>query len=726
MIAAAQRETFQPSPVFQHIRQIVRQEVFTGGAIANLENAPMGKGHGNDGKPFDIETACYMKPKFAEYDKARREGRRLKLVDLSGVKTMKSFALEVCAAEHVCNGMGDVAIFFGSENAADSTATTRILNFYKGNDQGGGIPRFKKKIATMASRFDEQNGMQRFPDKTLFVLSANLGNCAQKNLAFVGLQDGYVLQRTGMIKEMLPRTTAYEKDCIIYLESQGGEKGYDFDNEYEDTDQRELHTICPHCGQNHVFNWKAFDEELMRRPESFTARPPLNIPSLDHAAWIAHHSPLLAGKVAGFQRGDDSVIKRADGSYIEAAIIRETHFQCFFCGEKWIDDGVNGKTRIFLDQKSNYIAANPNALPGNIGFNTPQWISRRLSWGKIMLEKLKAQAKIKEYAQFNDLKVWWQKVAARTWDHQNFQTRATIISAGTYDPLKYLEMFGKDEAGASLFHSVNMAVDCQEDADHKARTEKSITGWFWYIVRAYDKFGNSKQLARGYCKSWEAWRAVQAFWGVPNDRVIIDSIQWKEQVQNKAVEFRKIVQRKRPHPFYKTMEDMVTWKLLDASPGKQNFKGHRDGVIRPWSPESEVWGNMIDESGKVRRIKLARILFNKTPIMQQVDSLYSGAPGLPKFEFLSRNQLKCPDASGNELVPDTLTLSMEVDGRNGKPTMLAYENQMSAQIYNKETNKYDELRPDDHYYWCEQALLVRVGQDGLLGQSAVFASEEKT
>ncbi len=213
-----------------------------------------------------------------------------------------------------------------------------------------------------------------------------------------------------------PRTTAYEKDCIIYLESQGGEKGYDFDNEYEDTDQRELHTICPHCGQNHVFNWKAFDEEMMRRPESFVPTPPLIIPSLDHEAWIAHNQPLLKGKVAGFQRGDDALIKNKDGGYIEAAVLRETYFECFFCGGRWDDDGRTGKTRIWLDEKSNYVASRLDALPGNVGFNTPQWINRRLAWGKIMLEKLKAQRLASELGNFNDLKVWWQKVAARTWD----------------------------------------------------------------------------------------------------------------------------------------------------------------------------------------------------------------------------------------------------------------------------------------------------------------------
>ena len=385
-----------------------------------------------------------------------------------------------------------------------------------------------------------------------------------------------------------------------------------------------------------------------------------------------------------------------------------------------------GATRIYLDREAgldeNWIATRPTALPGFLGYSLPRWINPRPSWGAVMLTFRQAMESQKK-GNLMPLQEFRTKWEGEDWDEKEFTVSSRTITAGTYDPLKYLEMFGKDESGASLFHSVNMAVDCQEDADHKAKTEKSITGWFWYVVRAYDRFGNNRQLARGYCKSWASWLAVKSFWGVPNDRVMIDVVQWSEQVMNKAVEFRQMVKRSRPHPIFKTMEDSVTWKLLAASPGKQNFKGHKDGQIRPWSPEAAVYGSMIDESGKVRRIPLARILFNKTPVQLQVDSLYSGAPGMPKFDFLSREQLKCPSEDGKTLVPDTLTLSMETNARDGKPTMLAYENQMSAQIYNAETNKYDELRPDDHYYWCEQALLVRVGMDGLLGNSAVFTAE---
>ena len=51
-------------------------QFFRGGCLENLGGAPMGKGHNNDGKPFDVETACYLKPIFSAYDKAVRRGQR--------------------------------------------------------------------------------------------------------------------------------------------------------------------------------------------------------------------------------------------------------------------------------------------------------------------------------------------------------------------------------------------------------------------------------------------------------------------------------------------------------------------------------------------------------------------------------------------------------------------------------------------------------------------------
>ncbi len=258
-------------PMLRAAAAAIAAPPFRGGAVENLGGAPMLKGHGNAGQPFDLETACYLKPIFAEYDRAIANGQRLLLVIFAAVKTLKSYLGEACAADHICNRSGDAAIFFASTEAANTTSTTRILDHFKGNEQGGGIPRFQEKMKTVTSRFDDAMGAVKFPDKTFFILSANLGNCAQKNLAFVMVQDCYVLGRNGMIDEAEARTTQYKHESVIILESQGGDKGDDFDRYWQLTDQRELHVVCPGCGRPHIFNWKVYDEQAMTRGDDFEA-----------------------------------------------------------------------------------------------------------------------------------------------------------------------------------------------------------------------------------------------------------------------------------------------------------------------------------------------------------------------------------------------------------------------------------------------------------------------
>lgn len=398
-----------PQVIARALRSVGR--TFYGGCLENRGAAPMGKGHNNDGNPFDISTACYLKPIFDEYDKAIRNRTKLKLVIKAGVKTMKSFALEIMAADHVCNRNGDAAIFFGSGDVADTVSTTRIVDDFRG------FKRFQRKLESISNLTGEArhkitNGAIKFPDKTFFLLPANLNTLQQKNLGFVGLQDAFTTGKTGMIGEMLARTTQYQ-DRIVVLESQGGEEGFDFDRQYEDTDERELHVNCPLCGMANIWNWKGWHRE---RQDDFVPVPPKNIPSLDHAAWIEHHRTILLSpeyRHCGFKRGDNA--KFDDGEYNEQAILKDTHYQCYFCGGAWHDDGQFGATRIALDESSHYVAARSNALLGNIGFNIPQWVNRRLPWGEMMLGYLTGLKTNKRLGNDEEIKIWWQKVAARTW-----------------------------------------------------------------------------------------------------------------------------------------------------------------------------------------------------------------------------------------------------------------------------------------------------------------------
>ena len=624
---------------------------FRGGAVENLGGAPMGKGHGNDGQPFDIETACYKKPIYAEYDKARANGTRLKLVLKAGVKTMKSFALEVCAAEHVCNGSGDVALYFGTESAAESTATTRILNFYKGDDQfGGGIPRFREKMQTMRSRFDETNGALKFPDKTLFILSANLGNTQQKNLAFVGLEDSFVTEKSGMIKEMIARTTQYQKEAIIFLESQGGEKGFDFDTEFEDTDQRELHVNCPCCGKQHIFNWKAYDKEWMTRPEDFVAtltfaevdRIKLMVDSQYPLASEAEKqstisqelstlqkelSEKLKGKIAGFRRGADELIKLPNGAYNEAAVLRETHFECFHCGGLWRDDGEFGPTRIALDQSAgkpeNHVPLRPDALPGNVGFNIPQWINRRLPWGPMMLEKLKAERTANELGNFMPLKIWWQKVAARTWDENISAKAPEKIGATIYeiDPAKKVPGEKVRISGTDIqFNLTHMIYQAWSICERPR-----LLHYEWIKPATA---GLSDQDAREYCK--DRVRELDKLYGIEPQNSMKDCGHRPDLMREWAAEDAILV----PMPDYmgrKTMK-WISYGLLIGD-DKAGYKWANPGRAPTIARYKQYEWTQVDAFKNGRRVKVPihhRLWSN--PSIKEIAVRWRDGDSAPKIE----------------------------------------------------------------------------------------------
>lgn len=670
---------------------------FRGGAVDNLERAPMLKGHGNDGRPFDPETACYTKPIFKEYDDAVRNRRRLKLVLKAGVKTVKSFTGEVCAADHVCNRKGDAAIFFGTEATAKTGSTTRILDFFRGNDAlGGGIPRFKRKLQTITNRFDETIGELKFPDKTLFILAANLPNCQQKNLAFVMLQDAFLTGTTGMIKEMMARTTQYAREAIIFIESQGGESHFDFDAEYDDTDQRELHVACPLCGSAHAFNWRAFDEDAMTRPDDFVPTPPLIVPSLDHAAWIAHHRPILLSKdrrVAGFKRGPDERIKLPSGDYDDAAVIRETHFECFHCGGAWVDDGEDGPTRVALDRSSHYVATRKHALPSDVGFNVPQWINRRLPWGPMMLEKLKAHKTASDSANYMALKIWWQKVAARTWSRAAVAQRDAAMVTGSYetDPEKRTLPDGSLEQGR------NCIIDCQKALE--AGPEEDRMGSFWVIIEAVNKRGDSYDLARCFCRSRAEVVALIKKWKVPAGRVCIDGRKWTRDVLQWAGEqFEWVTTSPELRKLYPVGDKFrQCWRVFlgDDTPHYRHGK-----VLKPYSvghPHQVV----VNDDGKNVSVMVYTYLWSNLSVSDQLHDIMLGGDGKPKINTLDRGRL------------DAQTQEMETGDRT-------YERQMNAEYRTQKRGKdyWEKKRPDNHYLDCRKMGLVRKMMDGLLGSAA--------
>lgn len=505
------------------------------------------------------------------------------------------------------------------------------------------------------------------------------------------ISDAALVGNNGLVQKAFVRSRQYEKNDFWYVESQGGvvlpdqSPGDDFVRFMQTTNDMKLWVRCPSCSTRQRFVFSTTRDEMTK------IVPPLSVPSLDHAAWLEINRPLLLSderRFAGF--------KHADGVAKENQfeIGRTTYYECPHCGGRWNDSPA---TREYLDNEAsldeNWIATRPGAMPGYLGYSLPAWINPKISWGSCMVN-FKAAMEAKGGGNILPLQHWKQKWEGEDWDDRMGIEKTVTISPGSYDPAQLAELIANA-------HSVDMAVDCQVDMDHKAQTGAQITGWFWYVVRVFSKNGDSKQLARGFCKSWDAWREVQHHWKIPNDRVVIDFIFDPEGVVKRAIQYREVRKLDKPNVFRQT-EITVTWKLLVAGNKVVNYI-HADKITRAWSPEMKAGGYVLDEkTGSRRWIDVPKIAFNKTPIMLQVDALYTKAQGMPQFEVLSREFLRLPNGE-----PDTLTLEMEAGNRT-------YEKQMAAQLYDMQKGKYVEMHPDDHYYWCEQALVVRAGKDGLL------------
>lgn len=636
---------------------------------------------------FEIDTARHLLGPF----RAIADPNVRVVMLLKAAQTAGSLVWDMCVHYFLVHSeFVRIKVLMDCDPKAVKYCNERLMETLRNNRD------IKPMIPTGIERFAAtQNALRLLNGKTLFVGGLNESNASSLPADVMILDEGWLHQSDGLMKKAFDRLKQQEHGKIIVV-GQAGNVKEDQDRIWESLHKRvPLTWACPCCGGRQQF------ELNKQRPSDFVARRALpdahlkfNLSNLKEPKPGSYVGFKIPKKFSELMTTDD--IKSASS---------QTTIECYFCGFE-IPDTPQMRSALNDSYEQEYRETDSGGrlfTPPDytVGFWNPDPASVNVSFSETMQEYILAY-RAKELKNFVPMQTFYLSRWAQPWNPAQAFSAETAISPGSYDPSGLVESVIPNE------HSRNMAVDCQENGDHKKATGVSITGWFWYVVRVFDKFGNSKQLARGYCKSEDEWRAVQRHWKVPNDRLMIDSVQWSEQVIQLAVKFRDTIKMDKPHPIFKTNEKTVTFKCLAASPGKNNFKGHRDGIIRPWSPEMPVYGTVIDDTGHTRRIPINRILFNKTPIQLQVDALYSGATGMPKFEVLGREHLKRPNGT-----PDALTLEMESG-------MRTYQNQMSSQYYDQQENKYVELRPDDHYYWCEQAIVVRVGMDGILGQSAVY------
>lgn len=619
---------------------------------------PMVNGYSNEGKPFDISTACYLRPVF----QAIKNPKYRKGVIQAAVQTLKTFAtVERTASYLIKHDPGDMAIYDCDQDAANDHAKSRLMPLLHS------VPGIAGQVAEVENRHDITTTEFYLPGMTLRVWPLNESSTQRITLRYVLISDAFLSKKTGLIENAIARTTQHPNDKKIIIESQGSDEGDDFDLQFKSTDMRMLHVKCPLCGEGQPFE---FDRE---RPAEFipTVKPEFT--------W----EPPKPGTYSGFQRGPDELILLPDGGYNAAEVIRNTYYECYHCGGKWHDVP---ETRAFLDESSYYVAENPSANPENFGFSWPNWINRRIRWGgdEVMLGYLNAKKSDKEFGNKGPLKIWYQKRAAKTWSDKLTQKKYKVLT-GSHN----IEGKVPDEVARM------MEVDCQQDPDLSAVAGKSIIGTFWYTAYAVDKNGrNIYQLARGFAKSWKEWIDIRKALKIPNKNVAIDGGNWlHEIVEYAAVNWEEGTNYdERGKPF----KARVTWTVLRGNGTRSAFR-HKDGIDRVYAKESK-YQHRVQVGNQTITINVPVVEWSNLAIKDQLLAIRQGAEGKSKWHVLPREALNAQ------------TQEME---RGAK----TYERQINNEHRTREKGKdiWVEDDPNVHYKDCDCMAIVQCARGGLIG-----------
>lgn len=543
----------------------------------------MGAGFAKDvqGKPFDIESACYLKPVF----RAIRNPNKRKIIIRAAVQTLKTYTVERSAIYFARHDPGDMTFYDCDLEASIDHAKTRMGQLLKS------IPALAEQFAEVikGSRHDITTTEFILPGMTLRLWPLNLSSTQRMTLRYVFISDAFLSKNTGLLEQAIARATQHLLDKKIIIESQGSDEDDDFDRQWIDTDQGQLCVVCPLCGKAQEFVWDVRRED---------------------------------GTYAGMKRGPDELVKLPDGGYNSAAVLEQTYYECLYCRGAWDDTPA---TRDALDRSSHYVSSNPSANDENAGFSWPRWINRRLGWGDTMLKYLVAKQAHTAFGNVDPIRQWYQKNAARTWSDKLVQKKISILS--------------QTQSSDKLENEVArvLAVDCQQgDVAGK-------TGKFWYEVRAIDRDKKTiAQLARGFADSWQEWWDIQERLKIENENVGVDCGNYLDEILDAAASRHRWVWREILNPdgtrSGQQTKTSSVWKLLRGNGLRNSFPwGERQ--VRAFSKPIWHQRRIPYDGGQTAIVKIPVYEWSNLSVKDHFYRLLTGGENMPEFRALPHDQL---------------------------------------------------------------------------------------
>lgn len=306
-----------------------------------------------------------------------------------------------------------------------------------------------------------------FPHMPLLIGGANLSTLQSKSMRYV-IGDEVWLWKSGMIEEARRRThDRWNSRCLFV--SQGSFEGDDFHEAYKQTDQRVFKWLCTGCDNRNAWDFKYIKYEK---------------------------------------------VTDSNDRLIESEIEKSARLVCPHC-EKEYDDKV--QTRRELSDNSTYESSNPNSRPGYIGFNYTALCVWWISWGKLVIEWVKANETKKQGVQ-KALAQFKQKRLAQFWAEEIGDNRSALIGAD----YKKHDLIDGSKIEGELYRI--MTVDVQRDH-------------FWGAIRAWRADGSSRLVYEDKILTWESIREVQQQYKVQDTFVGIDAQFRTDEVYSRCGKF---------------------------------------------------------------------------------------------------------------------------------------------------------------------------------------------
>ena len=213
--------------------------------------------------------------------------------------------------------------------------------------------------------------------------------------------------------------------------------------EFQEGDRRRFYVPCPHCDEMMIFRWKDGEGEL-------------NLRWADNA-------------------------KNEDGTHDLGMVAASAFYRCENCAGE-----IHDLHKFKAMKSGKWVAATKTAEPGARSYHLNSFYSPTLTFGRIAVEFLKAQATV------DGMRAFVNGWLAEPWKPD---------TGGTINPDAFKELQGDYERGEKKGDYRIIAADVQRDH-------------FVWIIRGFDKDGQSYLIDNGTCPSFEDFAPLAKNYGV--------------------------------------------------------------------------------------------------------------------------------------------------------------------------------------------------------------------